>query len=45
MAEALDRDDIIDGLRDLAQRARAAGIRGSTLRIVVRKNATGPKTG
>lgn len=34
MASALDRDDLIDGLRDLVGRARAAGVVGATIRIV-----------
>lgn len=34
MVAELDRDDIIDGLRDLTRRVRASGIRGATIRIV-----------
>ncbi len=34
MATALDREDLIDGLRELVRRARAEGISGVSIRIV-----------
>lgn len=34
MAAMLGHDDIVDGLRELAERARVAGIRGTSIRVV-----------